>query len=175
VDIDQEVTSTEPVGMTVYRPLPDDSCLVRDTYFIYEDGSWKHRFGEEEKDIFMQQESLDVEASTAEERASIENAVRGFYQAQAKGEFRKAYCYAGPAYRRAHGSVESWNQEQAHQDQVEDVDINAPPRVTGIFDGKAIAYVDVTFKDITGTPQFTGTWTLVKENGQWKLNKPDLH
>jgi len=169
VDIDQEVTSTEPVGVTVYRLLPDGSCLVRDTYFIYEDGSWKHRFGEEERDIFMQQDS-----STAEERASIKNVVRGFYQTQAKGEFRKAYCYAGPAYRRAHGSVESWNQEQEHENQIEDVNINTPPRVTRIFDGKATAYVDVTFEDITGTSNFTGTWTLVKENGQWKLNKPDL-
>ena len=169
VDINQEITSTEPVGVTVYRPLADGSCLVRRTYFIYEDGSWKHRFGEEEKDIFMQQDS-----STAEERASIKNAVRGFYQAQAKGEFRKAYCYAGPAYRRTHGSVESWNQEQEHENQIEDVNINAPPRVTRIFDGKATAYVDVTFKDVTGTPHFTGTWTLMKEYGQWKLNKPDL-
>ena len=25
----------------------------RNTYFVFEDGEWKHRFGQEEKDLFM--------------------------------------------------------------------------------------------------------------------------
>ena len=31
----------------------DGSSSDRTTYFIYEDGSWKHRFSEEEDDLFM--------------------------------------------------------------------------------------------------------------------------
>jgi hypothetical protein len=31
----------------------DGSSSIRDTYFVYEDGSWKHRFGREEYDLFM--------------------------------------------------------------------------------------------------------------------------
>ncbi|MDP9479664.1 MAG: hypothetical protein M3R38_29040, partial [Actinomycetota bacterium] len=31
----------------------DGSSSIRTTYFVYEDGAWKHRFGEEEYDLFM--------------------------------------------------------------------------------------------------------------------------
>jgi hypothetical protein len=39
--------------VTVYRTFKDGSSLVRDTYFVYEDGSWKHRLSEEELALFM--------------------------------------------------------------------------------------------------------------------------
>jgi hypothetical protein len=29
-------------------------CSTRTTYFVYEDGEWKHAFGEEEIEIFLQ-------------------------------------------------------------------------------------------------------------------------
>ena len=38
---------------TVDRTFDDGSSLSRKTYFFQEDGSWKHRFTQEEKDIFM--------------------------------------------------------------------------------------------------------------------------
>ncbi len=31
----------------------DGSVLVRTIYFVYEDGEWKHRFGQEEMDLFI--------------------------------------------------------------------------------------------------------------------------
>jgi hypothetical protein len=39
--------------VTVYRTFKDGSSLVRDTYFVYEDGAWKHRLSEEELALFM--------------------------------------------------------------------------------------------------------------------------
>jgi hypothetical protein len=31
----------------------DGSTSLRNTSFVYEDGAWKHRFGEEEYDLLM--------------------------------------------------------------------------------------------------------------------------
>ena len=31
----------------------DGSTSIRNTYFVYEDGAWKHRFAQEEIDLFM--------------------------------------------------------------------------------------------------------------------------
>ncbi len=31
----------------------DGSSSVRTTFFVYEDGEWKHRFSQEEYDLFM--------------------------------------------------------------------------------------------------------------------------
>ena len=39
--------------VTVDRTFDDGSSLSRKTYFLQEEGSWKHRFTQEEKDIFM--------------------------------------------------------------------------------------------------------------------------
>jgi len=39
--------------VTVHRTFTDGTSITRDTYFVLEDGEWKHRFTEEEKDIFM--------------------------------------------------------------------------------------------------------------------------
>jgi hypothetical protein len=33
-------------------PWEDGSTSIRHTYFVLEDGEWKHRFAQEEKDLF---------------------------------------------------------------------------------------------------------------------------
>lgn len=40
-------------GVTVYRTFESGSTITRDTFFVYEDGSWKHQFSQEEVEIFM--------------------------------------------------------------------------------------------------------------------------
>lgn len=43
-----------PVAQVVLRITGEDgSASTRTTYFAYEDGEWKHRFGQEEIDLFM--------------------------------------------------------------------------------------------------------------------------
>ncbi|CAA9455827.1 MAG: Serine/threonine protein kinase PrkC, regulator of stationary phase [uncultured Rubrobacteraceae bacterium] len=37
----------------------DGSASTRTTYFVYEDGAWKHRFGQEEMDLFMPEASYE--------------------------------------------------------------------------------------------------------------------
>jgi hypothetical protein len=46
-------TSDPQVGVTVYRTFKDGTSITRDTLFVMEDRSWKHRFTEEESAIFM--------------------------------------------------------------------------------------------------------------------------
>lgn len=46
-------TSSEYWGVTLRLTYEDGSSSTRETYFVYEDGEWKHRFGEEENDLFM--------------------------------------------------------------------------------------------------------------------------
>ncbi len=41
------------VGVTLRLTYEDGSSSTRNTYFVYEDGGWKHAFGEEEYDLFM--------------------------------------------------------------------------------------------------------------------------
>jgi hypothetical protein len=52
--IDTRMSSSGTTAdVTVYRTFKDGSSVVRDTYFVYEDGSWKHRLSEEELALFM--------------------------------------------------------------------------------------------------------------------------
>ena len=48
-----ESASDGEVGVTVYRTFENGTSITRDTIFVMEDGSWKHRFTEEESAIFM--------------------------------------------------------------------------------------------------------------------------
>jgi hypothetical protein len=45
--------SDSVVSVTVYRTFEDGTSIVRTTYFVYENGTWKHRFSGEEIEIFM--------------------------------------------------------------------------------------------------------------------------
>src|SRR5215207_4275718 len=58
--------SSTAADVTVYRTFKDGSSLVRDTYFIYEDDSWKHRLTEEELALFMAGTSVEDFAKTKE-------------------------------------------------------------------------------------------------------------
>ena len=51
--VDQVGTSTEYLAVTLTLTYEDGSSSSRTTYFVYEDGEWKHRFGQEENDLFM--------------------------------------------------------------------------------------------------------------------------
>ncbi len=46
-------TSQEPLAEVSVRLTGEDgSSSIRITYFVNENGEWKHRFGQEEKDLF---------------------------------------------------------------------------------------------------------------------------
>jgi len=53
MDVQVNGSASDPeVGVTVYRTFTDGTSITRNTYFVKEDGEWKHRFSQEEIDIY---------------------------------------------------------------------------------------------------------------------------
>ena len=48
-----EVSTSSPVEVTLTQVFGSGTTGSRTTYFIWEDGSWKHRFSQEEYDLFL--------------------------------------------------------------------------------------------------------------------------
>jgi hypothetical protein len=60
IDVLVNNSPTDPVvSVTVYRTFKDGTSIGRDTFFVWEDGEWKHRFGQEENKIFMPDTSYE--------------------------------------------------------------------------------------------------------------------
>lgn len=54
LSINLDNSSEESLAEVDVRITPENgSPWVRTTYFVFEDGEWKHRFSEEETDLFM--------------------------------------------------------------------------------------------------------------------------
>jgi hypothetical protein len=69
----EEVSAKEFVAdVTVRVNFEDGTHLTRDTYFVYEGGSWKHRFGQEELDLFMPDASYE-ELVQAQQQSSSDD------------------------------------------------------------------------------------------------------
>jgi hypothetical protein len=60
LSVDLAEASQEPLtGVKVRLTGEDGSSTIRKTYFVYEDGLWKHRFGQEEYDRLMPSASYE--------------------------------------------------------------------------------------------------------------------
>jgi hypothetical protein len=171
------------VSVNVYRTFKNGTVIDRDTYFVFEDGVWKHRFGEEEIGYFMpdasledlvaiQQESSPSPSASAApargEEEAVKEAVRGHYEAIGRGDFEEAYSYFGPTMRSRQDEASWIAGEQSYEIQSSTIHSLTGGEVLGTT---AAATVDVSFVDNTGTPRFVITWGLVKEDGAWKLDE----
>jgi len=47
------------VSVTVYRTFKDGTSLGRDTFFVWQNGEWKHRFGQEVNELYMPDTSYE--------------------------------------------------------------------------------------------------------------------
>jgi hypothetical protein len=180
MDVAVNGSPTDPVvSVTVYRTFKDGTSIDRDTFFVFEDGVWKHRFGEEEVGIFMpdasfeefvaiQQGSSPVAGFSTDEVSAVESAVRGHYEAIGAGNFEEAYSYFGPTMRSRQDEASWIASEESYQIQSSTIHSLEVDEVLGTT---ATATVDVSFVDNTGTPRFVIVWGLVKEDGQWKLDE----
>jgi eukaryotic-like serine/threonine-protein kinase len=102
------------------------------------------------------------------EEAAVEAAVRGHYGAIGAGSFAEAYSYFGPTFRSQHDQASWISGEESFQIQGSTIHSLQVDEVLGTT---ATATVDVSFVDNTGTPRFFIVWGLVKEGGQWKLDR----
>jgi hypothetical protein len=60
LSVDLDTSSPEPIAdVSVGLTYGDGTTSTRLTYFVYENGSWKHRFGEEENDLYMPDASYE--------------------------------------------------------------------------------------------------------------------
>jgi hypothetical protein len=60
LSVELDASSPEPIAdVSVGLTYGDGTTSTRLTYFVYENGSWKHRFGEEENDLFMPDASYE--------------------------------------------------------------------------------------------------------------------
>jgi len=180
MDVAVDGSPSDPVvGVTVYRTFKDGTVIDRDTLFLFEDGVWKHRFGEEEIGIFMpdasfeefvaiQQGSSSGAGFSTNEVAAVESAVRGHYEAIGAGDFEEAYSYFGPTMKSRQDEASWIASEQSYQIQSSTIH---SLEVDEVLDTTATATVDVSFADNTGTPRFVVIWGLLKEGGQWKLDE----
>jgi tRNA A-37 threonylcarbamoyl transferase component Bud32 len=185
LDVDVDLSSSETIA-NVTVDSKDGTSLVRDTYFVSEDGSWKHRFSQEETALFMPDASYEefvaaqqgtsatssatspATGSATGEEATVESAIRGHYEAIGDQNFEAAYSYFGPTFRSTMEEAIWIEEEESYDIQnstIYSIEVN---EVSGYT---AVATVDVSFEDNTGTPRFSITWELVQEGGEWKLNE----
>jgi hypothetical protein len=184
MDVTVNDTASDPVvGVSIYRAFKDGTSIDRDTFFVYEDNNWKHRFGEEEIWFFMPDVSFEEfvaaqggsspspsasAAPTGEEDAEVEDAVRGHYEAIGRGDFEEAYSYFGPTMRSRQDEASWVASEQTYEIQSSTIQWLTVDEVLG---STATATVDVSFVDNTGTPRFVIMWGLLKEDGEWRLDE----
>jgi hypothetical protein len=188
VSVDGSASSDPVVGVSVYRTFKDGTSIDRDTFFVYEDGTWKHRLSEVEIGFFMPDTSFEefvaaqggsspspsASASASatpaaeEDAEGVEDAVRGHYEAIGRGDFEEAYSYFGPTMRSRQGEASWVASERSFEIQSSTIHSLAVDEVLG---STATATVDVSFVDNTGNPRFVIVWGLVKEDGEWKLDE----
>jgi hypothetical protein len=183
MDVAINGSASDPVvSVSVYRTFKDGTVIDRDTYFVFEDGVWKHRFGEEEVDIFMPDASFEefagiqqgsstspsASAPAGGEEEAVEDAVRGHYEAIGRDDFEEAYSYFGPTMRSRQDEASWIASEESYEIQSSTIH---SLRVDEVLGSTATATVDVSFVDNTGTPRFVIVWGLVKEGGAWKLDE----
>ncbi|HSK85245.1 MAG TPA: hypothetical protein VK902_17875 [Rubrobacter sp.] len=110
----------------------------------------------------------DEDAS--DERASVEDTIRGYYEALGAGDFEEAYSYLGPTYKKAIDyNKQIWIDSQ-ESEQITDSTINSV-KVQRVSEDEATATVDVAFQDEGKDSRFFLEWMLVKEGEQWKLDE----
>jgi hypothetical protein len=162
--------------VTVNRTFADGAFAPRDTTFVYENGSWKHLFSQEEAALFLPgvpfekfvavQQAAGMAPAAQEE--AVKEAIRGHYGAIGRGEFTAAYSYFGPTYRKLEGRRAWISSEKTYGITASTINYLDVTYADGIT---AAATVDVTFQNDTGAPRFLVTWILTKQDGAWKLDE----
>jgi hypothetical protein len=71
--VDMDSSSPESVAnVAVLLTYADGSTSTRTTYFVYEDGVWKHRFGAQEYELFANAQSASASANSSSSSSASE-------------------------------------------------------------------------------------------------------
>jgi hypothetical protein len=174
--------SDSVVSVNIYRTFEDGTDIDRETFFVFEDEVWKHRFAEEEMGFFIPEASFEEfvasqqgsspspSASAAPaggEEQAVEEAVRGHYEAIGRGDFEEAYSYFGPTMRSRQDKANWIASEQYYEIQSSTIHSLTVDKVLGT----TAATVDVSFVDNTGTPALRYRLGPREGGRAWKLDK----
>jgi serine/threonine-protein kinase len=96
------------------------------------------------------------------------NAVVDTFVAAVEGDFERSWGHLSGRYQREIGSLQEW---QAEQESLVSINFSGGVNAERVDENTAEVPVNVTEVRQDGTRQFTGTWFLVNEDGQWKLDR----
>jgi hypothetical protein len=109
-----EMDSSSPESVVsvdvVVTAETDGSTSIRNTYFVYEDGSWKHRFGSDEYDLFATAQTGTSSASASGSSSASAQGAGGQESEQQEGSFSDGTYQVGTdiqpgTYRTSEGST----------------------------------------------------------------------
>jgi hypothetical protein len=98
----------------------------------------------------------------------VEETIRDHYNAIGDNDFQEAYSYFSSGFQ-SNNPEEGWIEEEESFD-IQDSTVYSV-EVEEIGESTATATVEVSFEDNTGNPNFQITWSLVEEEGEWKLDE----
>jgi hypothetical protein len=169
------------VSVTVNRTFKDGTSITRNTYFVAEGSTWKHRLGEEEIGSFMPDASYrefvatqqgvtsDKTVSTSDPGQGEENlreAVEAYYQAAGVENWAYTYEYLDSETKSAFSKAEWFKKNQWFADngsvtyQVLAVNLNSAFQ-------KPVAQITLRLTDEYGSSSVRNTF-FVLEDGLWK-------
>ena len=167
--VEEAPSETVPAGVIMKQDPPPGTTLEPGTYVYLttsvEPSDTADARGRRSSGMTGSQVSPSSEASS--EATAVAGAVGGHYEAIGAGNFEEAYSYFGPTFRSQHDQASWIEGEQSYEIQTSTIHSLQVDEIQGTT---ATATVDVSFVDNTGTPRFLIVWSLVKEDGRWKLD-----
>ncbi|MGG3271398.1 zinc ribbon domain-containing protein [Priestia aryabhattai] len=182
-------TDTEIGDIDSIGPLPTDGSVKMYAKREFTSGMKKSKVvsikkGTEDVNLlFDVEDQEDMEASTdieaedetsVDDKADVKGAIKAHYQSITDDAFSTAYNYFS-SDRKNGMTLSDWSDglDANIRDEVTEVD------VTEVDGNEATAYIEMTSydneeADSTLIQKWQGSWDLVKENGQWKLDEAHL-
>jgi hypothetical protein len=169
------------VSVTVNRTFKDGTSFTRNTYFVAEGGTWKHRLGEEEIGSFMPDASYrefvatqqgvtsDKTVSTSDldqGEEDLREAVEAYYQAAGVGNWAYTYEYLDSETKSAFSKAEWFKKNQWFADNgsvtyhILAVNLNSALQ-------KPVAQITLRLTDEYGSASVRNTF-FVLEDGLWR-------
>lgn len=157
--VDMDSSNPESVASVdvVVTSETDGSTSIRNTYFVYEDGSWKHRFGSEEYDVFATAQSGASSASSSDSSSASAQGAGGQESEQQDATFSDGTYQVGTdiqpgTYRTREGSTGCYYERlSGFSGEMNDIIAN------NNTDAPAVVTIEPT--DAGFTSSSCGTWT----------------
>jgi hypothetical protein len=169
------------VSVTVNRTFKDGTFITRNTYFVAEGSTWKHRFGEEEIGSYMpnasyrefvanqQGVSLHKSVSTSDPdqgEEDLREAVEAYYRAAGVENWAYTYEHLDSETKSAFSKEEWFKKNQWFADNGSVIYHVLAVNLNSVFQ-KPVAQITLRLTDEYGSASVRNTF-FVLEDGSWK-------